>query len=322
MYHAAGYNLGIKLLDNNQQVVLNSDGEDLFANTWGSTTSLCLTREETVYEILWNKDNCLGVSTVTPQSNQELIARSPRSSCYLKHNIKLKFGQIPIIKFSNFTLKHHVMPVFYITFMIIRMQLGIITLCRMIRTLVSTNNCSLVYCRMRVDLAQEASRFERLMQLFELNPRPLPNQLEILNLSDKKVSHGILLETPEPLDNDRVDAISLQLAKQSITHEIFHGDVKIIGSKTDSVLKQIEILLLKKLDLSGYQVEFTSNQTNDDLSLIFEFPQGAVYPAGTKIVIHNELEQNLNLINEHTNLVVDEISNSQELSQMTWLFVC
>ena len=36
-----------------------------------------LTREETQYATLWDKDNCLGISTATPENNQELMASSP-----------------------------------------------------------------------------------------------------------------------------------------------------------------------------------------------------------------------------------------------------
>ncbi len=322
MYHAAGYSLGIKLLDNNQQVVLNVDGEDLFANTWGSTTSLVLTREENLYQTLWDKENCLGVNSVSPQSNQELIARSAQLDLLPQTQYKAQIWAARAHQIYEFNFKtsryanflHHLHD--YQDVAWDHMSLLADPLFELDNTVLESI----------LDNPEDHStqvQFEQLMQLFDLNPRPLPQQLEILCLNDRVRAYGILLETPEPLAHDRVNDISLLMAKQSLEYSVFTGSIKIINAQTRRVniqgavtgspaastetiemLEKIEILLLKRCDLSGYRIEFGDPLIEtESFNTVYEFVHNSEYPAGTKIIIHTASESDLEDEYTHINVV-------------------
>ena len=60
---------------------------------------------------------------------------------------------------------------------------------------------------------EDSVKFEQLMLLFDLNPRPLPDRVEMALMNDRHQSYGLLLESPEPFDWSR-GGLKLLFAKR------------------------------------------------------------------------------------------------------------
>jgi len=175
MYQSAGFALGIKLLDNNMQPVLDANGEEIFLNDWGDNPMLSLTREEIQYETLWGKDNCLGVSTVNPETNQEIVARSPALELLpqTQHKAQLWAGAAyRLYEFSFMTSRYatflHQIHDFKDAAWDHMVLLG--------NPVFAIDTAALNSTLQNPDGVAEWVQFEQLMQVFDLNPRPLPGE--------------------------------------------------------------------------------------------------------------------------------------------------
>jgi hypothetical protein len=140
----------------------------------------------------------------------------------------------------------------------------------------------------------DSVRFEQLMEIFDLNPRVLPQRLEVTLLNDKNQSYGLLLESPEPLPAERMQSITISMANAAETIEEFQGTVKLIRADIQRTVSDfneqwIEVLLLEKTDLSGYRIEYRDRTAEDDepFNLYYTFAAGSVFPAGTKLISYN-----------------------------------
>ncbi len=136
------------------------------------------------------------------------------------------------------------------------------------------------------------------MEIFDLSPRPLPQQLEISLLNDKNQSYGLLLESTEPLPAERVQNITLSMTALSETIDEFDHTLKLIRadikhiSTGDYNEQWVEVLLLEKTDLSGYRIEYRDNAVGEDeaFTSFYTFVLASVYSAGTKLIIYNGVE--------------------------------
>ena len=286
MYQAAGFSLGIKLLDNNLQPVLDADGEEIFLNGWGDNPTLSLTREETQYSTLWNKENCLGISNATPENTQELMASSVNLQLLPQTQYKAQLwagDQHQLYEFVFLTSRyasflHHVHDfadaVWDHMSLLGNPEFEIDTVA-LTASLQNSGGLS------------DSVRFEQLMEIFDLSPRVLPQRLEVTLLNDKNQSYGLLLESPEPLPAERVQTITISIADIAETIEEFQGTVKLIRADLNEQL--IEVLLLERTDLSGYRIEYRSRTAEDDepFNLYYTFAAASVFPAGTKLIINN-----------------------------------
>jgi hypothetical protein len=136
------------------------------------------------------------------------------------------------------------------------------------------------------DGLEEQVQFEQLMRVFDLSPRPLPQQLEISLLNDKNQSYGLLLESPEPLPAERVQGITLSMTGLSETIDEFDHTLKLIragiqrvtppggGGKPDYNKQWVEVLLLEKVDLSGYRIEYRDNTAREDEAFNLYYTSG------------------------------------------------
>ena len=317
MYHAAGYGLGIKLLDNNGLPILTENGDDTFINGWGDNTSLSLTREEIDYETIWENAHCIGVNFIEPESNQELLARAPvilmepqrqyRAEVWANTDHKLYEFPFSTSRYASFL--HHIHD----------FQDAVWDHMR----LLENPNFAIDQSILQIILDNQAGydesvQFEQLMDLFDLNPRPLPNQLEIMLLNDQSQSYGLLLESPEPIPAERVQQIELHKFAPSNASPIepFAGAVKLIGAKLQRDRSGgiqiitfnetwIELLLLDTTDLSGYQVEIKAHSEQDDLmyTQYYTFGANSIYKAGTKIIIYNGAAPSVPNDDEHVSLM-------------------
>lgn len=305
MYQAAGFTLGIKLLDNNLRPVLAADGEEIFLNNWGDSPTLSLTREETQYETLWNKDNCLGVSTVNPQTNQEIVARSPALELLPQTQYKSQLWADEAHRLYEFNF----MTSRYAAFL---HQIHDFKdaawdhMALLDNPSFEIDTSSLNSVLQNSDGVEEWIQFEQLMLVFDLHPRPLPQQLEVTVLNDVNQSYGFLLECPEPLPAQRVQEITLFRSSVAEPIDEFHNRIKLIGAeiqrttipgtrRSDYNRQWIEILLLERTDLSGYKIEYRDNAADEEdaFNLFYTFAPGSIYPVGTKLIIYNGANPNV-----------------------------
>ena len=175
------------------------------------------------------------------------------------------------------------------------------------------------------DGLEERVQFEQLMRVFDLSPRPLPQQLEVSLLNDKNQSYGLLLESPEPLPADRVQGITLSMTGLSETIDEFDHTLKLIRADIQRITpprgrgnpdyneQWVEVLLLEKTDLSAYRIEYRDNTAGEDeaFNLYYTFAPDSVYAAGTKLIIYNGLKPEVETAQtEHVPLYAGQIAQS------------
>ena len=190
----------------------DANGQEIFLNGWGDNPTLSVTREETQYTTLWDKDNCLGISTAESENNQELMANSPAMQLLPQTQYKAQLWAVPnkptpkgrdesqIYEFAFLTSR-------YASFLhqihdfkdAVWDHMALLN-----NPMFEIDTAALNAALQNADGLEEQVQFEQLMRVFDLSPRPLPQQLEISLLNDKNQSYGLLLESPEPLPAERV----------------------------------------------------------------------------------------------------------------------
>lgn len=292
MYQAAGFSLGIKLLDNNLQPVLDANGQEIFLNGWGDNPTLSLTREELEYATLWDKDNCLGISTATGENTQELMARSAQLQLLPQTQYKAQLwagDQHQLYEFSFLTSRYasflHQIHDFNDAVWDHMAVLG--------DPEFEIDTAALTSALQNGDGVSEWIQFEQLLGIFDLSPRPLPQRLEVSLINDKDQSYGLLLESPEPLPAARVQDVIISRNSVAESIDEFRNTVKLIRTSFNE--QWIEVLLLEEIDLSGYRIEYRERAAEDDepFTLYYTFGAGSVYPVGTKLIVNNGVAPNV-----------------------------
>ncbi|MEM6767542.1 MAG: hypothetical protein AAF655_21575 [Bacteroidota bacterium] len=302
MYQAAGLTLGMRLMDNNRNPVLTEDEEEIFINGWGDNTSLVLTREETAYQTLWDKDNCNGVSVVTPDQSQEFLAQTPHLALAARtqYIAQLLAGTEDVVyefhfitsRYANFW--HHMHSFEHRLWESLALQ----------RDPSHEIDVSSLFGLMgRVEPEKEYQIAEQLLTMFDLVPRTLPAQVEITLLNDSHGAYGFMLESPEPIPHERVPNIGLssvpyegdimsQKAAVKIIDAYISGKAQNQTGDNDDRTQRVELLVLEERDLSGYRVAYQENMDAEDSLLFYQFEEESIYPVGTKIVIFYGRESN------------------------------
>jgi hypothetical protein len=131
--------------------------------------------------------------------------------------------------------------------------------------------------------------YDKSIEFFSLEGRPLPERLEINLLKDDHGQYGFMIESPEPLEW-RLDG------KGRVTLKVFwsdtamesplpaYGSVKFIDCNL--LAEWVEILVQTDIDLSDYKIEriYTDGSAPD---LYYRFGVDSQYRAGTRIRIHS-----------------------------------
>lgn len=131
--------------------------------------------------------------------------------------------------------------------------------------------------------------FQKTVDLFKLEDRPLPEQIEINVLEDANGRYGFMIESPEPIQwrIDRKGRVTLEKVQRSdnmIAPSMpAYGPVKFIDC--DLQADWVEILVQTDLDLSGYKIERIYSSTPPDT--YYRFDEGSRFRAGTIIRIHS-----------------------------------
>jgi len=319
MYQMAGLPIEIRLLDNNNLPVLNTAGEELrFINLWGDNPQLSLTREEEHYEDILNDSGCVVMTTVSTETNNEISAssRDLLLSPQIQYRAQVMAGDTPIYEFAFLTSKyanflHHIHS----------FQDAVWNHFNLLQN-PDYETDTTVLEGILTNSEEESVKFEQLISLFDLNPRSLPERIELTLMNDKSQSHGLLLESPEPLDWDRTE-LEVFFSDLSETIEEFDNAVKIIDGGVENIFASseidiyhnnqwVDILVLETTDLSGFTVEYLPTSTDEEATYqeYYRFPENSLYLAGTLIRIYNGSQPTSSDETEHINLYADHQSGT------------
>lgn len=320
MYQMAGLPIKIRLLDNNNLPVLNAAGVELeFVNLWGDNPELSLTREETHYEDILNDSGCVTMVGVTTETNNEILAssRDLLLKPQIQYRAQVMAGDTPVYEFAFLTSRysnflHHIhsfQDAVWDHFNVLENPDYEIDATALEEVLTNSE--------------EESVKFEQLMILFDLNPRSLPERVEVALLNDKNRSYGLLLESPEPLDWARTE-LNVFFSSRSETIEEFDSVVKIIDGGIENIAalpvasissnnpeisisydnQWVDILVLETTDLSGFTVEYlpTSAGEEETYQEYYSFPENSLYLAGVLVRIHNGSQPTSSDETEHINL--------------------
>jgi hypothetical protein len=151
------------------------------------------------------------------------------------------------------------------------------------------------------DPESEVSKFEELAILFKLVGKPLPNKTEITALNDEPRYYALLLESPEPIQWDRVTfEVKAKLTVEA-TPEPIPSKIKITGARLDAMSsggtnyneEWIELLVVEPYDLLGTILEHR-RLSDTEFTRYFEFGSEASLQAGTVIKIHSGVSESNN----------------------------
>ena len=315
MYLMADLPIRIELLDNNNLPVLNAAGDKLqFINLWGDNPELSLTREETRYEDILNNSGCVIMTGVSTETNKEAVAFSrdlllkPR----IQYRARVMAGDTSVYEFAFLTSRysnflHHIhsfQDAAWNHFNLLQNP--------------DYEIDETVLEQILANSEEETVKFEQLMSLFDLNPRPLPERTEVALMNDGHQSYGLLLESAEPLDWNRTElnllfANRLNTIEEEVDHlvKIIDGSVENIGIPRRIGISPnnqwIDILVLETTDLSGYTVEYLpiSVGAEGPYQEYYRFPENSLYLAGTLIRVYNGSQPTSDDETEHVNLYAD-----------------
>jgi hypothetical protein len=293
MYQMAALPIKIALLDNNDLPVVNAAGEELqFINLWGDNPKLSLTREETRYEDILNDSGCVVMTAVSSETNVESLAssRDLLLKPWIQYRARVMAGDTVVHEFAFSTSRyanflHHVQSfqdAVWDHFTLL--QDPGYEIDAAVLELILTNT------------EEESVQFEQLMALFDLNPRPLPERMEIALINDGRRSYGCLLESAEPLDWNRTE-LAVSFAELNDVVEEFAGVVKIIAGSVGSITmpreivisrnnQWVDILVLETADLSNFSLDYLPASENTYREY-YRFPANSLYLAGTRIRLYN-----------------------------------
>jgi hypothetical protein len=298
MYLMTGQSLSMRLIDNNNLPVTDALGQELiFTNLWGDNLELATTTEEERYGDIITAGTCIAMTTLTAETKKEIIASSRdlllKSQTQYRAQViaaETKVYEFTFLssRYASFTQHiHSFSNIAWNHFELlgdVNYQTDIVALENILN---NTEN--------------EQVKFEQLMLLFDLNPRQLPEQTEIMLMNDKNKKHGLLFESQEPVDWERFEC-SVQFANRTEPVEEFYDSVKITdGSVQEEIINVrtielgqnhwVELLLMESADLSDFTIEYRNlNAAAEEYLEFYRFTVASIYNSGTLIRIFSGTE--------------------------------
>ena len=135
-------------------------------------------------------------------------------------------------------------------------------------------------------------QFEQLLEVFSIPlSRPLPLKVEITVLSDKASTYGLLLESPEPLDWERVSLSAFYAGLQQqldIHDEVIRLSAASIRPASDPNQQYVDVFCRDRTDISGYTLEYRalSAAEDDPYSQLYTFAENSSFDPGTLVRVH------------------------------------
>lgn len=276
LYLMSGIELSIRLLDNNNVPITNSQGDELeLQNVWGDNPVQAVTREETRFEELFNTSTCTSTIHVTAENKAEVICSSREllMKPLTQYRAQVMAGDKMVYEFAFLTSRyasflHHVHSfegVLWNHFVLLQDESYQI-------------NRSMV-AQIRGAATDEFTKCEQLMILTDLNPRTTPERVEITLINDNAGAIAFLVESPEPLDWERTE-LNLRYTPTAIaTTTPVAENVTIIGGSINPITNSfndqwIDILIHTNADLNGYTLEYVKLSEADTVVAYHTFNEG------------------------------------------------
>jgi hypothetical protein len=288
LYIAAGYELKILLYDHNGDAVLGSTGAPAYiTNLW----EVFATHAESTSESYYKRIATCMSGSITSTTSTARVNLSAVTPLLISPNIQYKAQVVA----TNGTSEYQVYQFRFRTSAFVSFMHHAMSFIgsawdnyRLLADPAYTASTTTLASILGSGLA-EAMQYDQLMGLYALPAsRPLPTVLEIATLGDAGGSNGLLLESPEPLDWDRLD---ISLAYNNFTGPVplQEGDVVVayVETKTTTSVNSqyVEILLRKATDLSGYKLCYRAASVTTE-STFYTFAEGSSYAEGTLIRIY------------------------------------
>jgi hypothetical protein len=321
MYLMSDMALAVELFDNNDQPVLDRDGTPIsLQNQWGDNPQVFITREEQQWIRMLDERGCITLDYQHKPRNRNLYSGHKRLSLKPETLYKARITAISnadskkyvVFQFSFITSKYasftHQIQSFQDVVWSHGRLLGSVT-----PLLTSENKTILEDILSSVDPGNsyeadtEDKKFQQINELFGLGIRQLPKSLEILALDDNSElvtensrSYGFLIESPEPIDWNRISFTAAFRAEGYGTEPVQEaiGVIKILGAgisssggpSTEFNNEWIDFLLREEFDLCDLSVQHKSIGSAE-FQEYFRFGTESKFPAGTVIRIHTGRKQ-------------------------------
>jgi len=287
LYLDAGYYLKIQLRDNNGDLVTDESGAAAYIiNLWEAYTQMELTTAQTLFKEL--TEDCIGLGTAEPSTlTVDLSQVTP---------LLLEAGKqyTASLVATNGSLDFEVYSYNFITsqFVSFRHHAGSFLNAAWDHFSLQGNE---TYSINTTDLntvletsLDDSMKMEQLAGVFSIPvSRPLPAVMEVTALGDGSGIMGLLLESPEPIDWERIE-LTAASADGSTIVEVADADIMVnnacIETSTDPNDQFIELLMREKADLSGFTVEYQPGTSTAPV-LFYTFPGGSNYEEGSLLRI-------------------------------------
>ncbi len=285
MYLMADLPLSIHLLDNNNNPVSDKNGDELILdNPWGKNIETNLTREEKQWGRILNSNCEYEIILEEEQYAEELLAKSKELVLGAKtlYKARVMAGNLyTVYEFSFITSQfssfiHHIHSFSNKLWDFHKLE----------------NNSAIDTTGLNGSIGNKD--FEELNLIFGLGIRDYPDDFEILLLNDENNTYGLLLESPEPIDWNRVTTEFFHKGSDEEITECL-SDVKLIdaqlqGSESENFNNEyIDILIKEKNDLSGCTV-LCKKTDEQDFSIYYTFGENEIFQTGAIIRIHSGKE--------------------------------
>lgn len=311
MYLMAGLPLTIRLFDNNSQPVLNMAGNPVvLQNNWGDNPDLIFTREEKQWKAVLNSSVC-GIDFTEEPEQKSASLYVGSKDLVLKpqtlYKAKLCGGGFPVYEFNFITSRyctftHHIHSFadsIWNHHKLIGSPLNPLldnSKLSSLRNILSpfTKSRDHTPAEYKTKKEQESGAFEQLAgpDVFDLGIRQLPERVEILLLNDSTQSYGLLLESPEPIDWERVDfwvkhATGAERIEESLsTIKIIRATTTSAGGGTNCNEEMVEIIMQDQIDISGLKIRY-KKPSDTAFSDYYTFGSQSLFPACMVIQIHS-----------------------------------
>lgn len=322
MYLMSGMTLAAELFDNNDQTVLDVDGTPIsLQNQWGDNPQVFLTREEEQWIRMLDDKGCISLDYQHKPRNRNLYSGHKRMGLKPETLYKAKLTAISntdgkkyvVHQFSFITSKyasfiHQIQSFQDVVWSHGRLLGSASPLLAPANKTILEDILSSINPGNSYQADVENKKFQQISELFGLGIRQLPISLEILALDDDPTlvgansrSYGFLIESPEPIDWNRVSLTASLKAAGAGTELMQEAleKVKILGAGISSSggadseynNEWVDILLREDFDIRGLSIEHKSAGSGD-FQEYFTFGNDNLHlPAGTIVRVHSGRKQ-------------------------------
>ena len=293
MYLMANLPLGIRLFDNNDQPVLDVNGDPVeFVNKWGKNPELDWTIEEEFWKkLLINK--CGKDDTIILDENKNVrnltvnpVLLKPET----KYKAKLFAGdRYSVYEFNFITSRychfiHQIHSFDDVLWDHYKIENNDSFDSSALNDVLSQFTSFVKHVPENYNVQVEADAFDNIMDVMNLGTRQFPEQVEITLLNDNTKSYGLLMESAEPLEWKRLE--------MEINFNPGIGRKSPLTAQQNYSENYIELTLKESVDLSGYCILY-KNAGERKYSEYYKFKDEKKFSSGDTIRIYSPEESRI-----------------------------